>query len=83
MPAHTIASHCEPIRTSSRGASTVKVERRAASNTFTARSERYNESTDAIYLVIAVRAMSPSTHVYEVRPRADKRGFDLIGKAVL
>ena len=30
----------EPIRTSSRGASTVKVERSAASNTFTARSER-------------------------------------------
>ena len=26
--------------------------------------------------------MSPSTHVYEVRPRADKRGFDLISKAL-
>ena len=26
--------------------------------------------------------MSPSTHVYEVRPRADKRGFDLISEAL-
>ncbi len=34
------SSKHEPIRTSSRGASTVKVERSRASNTFTARSER-------------------------------------------
>ena len=34
------------------------------------------------YLVIAVRAMSPSTHVYEVRLSADKRGLDLISKAL-
>ena len=40
MPAHTISFQREPIRTSSRGASTVKVERSAASNTFTAHSER-------------------------------------------
>ena len=40
MPAHTISFQREPICTSSRGASTVKVERSAASNTFTARSER-------------------------------------------
>jgi hypothetical protein len=26
--------------------------------------------------------MSPSTHIYEVRPRADKRGFDLISEAL-
>ena len=26
--------------------------------------------------------MSPSTHVYEVRSRADKRGFDLISEAL-
>ena len=26
--------------------------------------------------------MSQSTHVYEVRPRADKRGFDLISEAL-
>ena len=26
--------------------------------------------------------MLPSTHVYEVRPRADKRGFDLISEAL-
>ena len=32
--------------------------------------------------MIAVRAMSQSTHVYEVRPRADKRGFDLISEAL-
>ena len=35
-----ISSQREPIRISSRGASTVKVERSGASNTFTARSER-------------------------------------------
>src|SRR6266496_940089 len=40
MPAHTISFQREPIRTSSHVASTVKVERSAASNTFTARSER-------------------------------------------
>jgi len=32
----------EPIKTRSRRASTVKVERSGASNTFTARSKRYN-----------------------------------------
>jgi hypothetical protein len=37
---HTTFSQREPIRTSSRGASTVKVERTEASNTFTARRER-------------------------------------------
>ncbi len=39
MPGHTISFEREPVRTSSHGASTVKVERSAASNTFTARSE--------------------------------------------
>jgi hypothetical protein len=37
--------HREPIKTRSRGASTVKVERSAASNAFTARSERYNRES--------------------------------------
>ena len=39
MPGHTISFEREPVRTSSHGASSVKVERSAASNTFTARSE--------------------------------------------
>ena len=38
--AHSTSSQHEPIRTSSRGASTVKVERSKASNTLTAHSER-------------------------------------------
>jgi hypothetical protein len=40
IPTHTISFQREPICTPSRGASTVKVERSAASNTFTTRSER-------------------------------------------
>jgi hypothetical protein len=40
LVAEKTSSQREPIRTSSRRASTVKVERNAASNTFTARSER-------------------------------------------
>ncbi len=40
LRAHAAASQGKPIRTSLRGASTVKVERSKASNTLTARSER-------------------------------------------
>ena len=29
-----------------------------------------------------LRALMRTTHVYEIRPRADKRGFDLISEAL-